>query len=317
MISKMSHSLPLLFLQNFLQILIVVIAQMFIPDTSKVLAPDVDVHKLDLSEYPQFDGIYASGNRKTHNFSTFDTAYSLGKRLAIERGFQIRINKTGFNRKEGIIYKYICCQKEGRSEASMKTKDGAARKRKRDSVRCDCKWTCKLVGLKTTTKAIGQLEFSDVTEEDQDLLWYWDGPEKAHAHNHAMDTFNGFGASGAEKSDSPRPVSRSPLTPAMRETPERDRQISLEQMILPTLKIRPEYSPTILPPPRAQPNLEFKCTSALPWAIFPRPLVLLEDTDTDTVPVAKRRISEASFQLVPTVTAKLQVKWEMRAGTVS
>ena len=182
---------------------------MFIPVSKNVLDPRVDVYKLDLKDFPDFERVYASCNADTFTFATFDTAYLFGKRLATENGFQIRIKTTGFNRKEGIIYKYICCQKQGRPEHGWKPKDGAARKRKRDSVRCDCKWTCKLMGIKTSARPASAAEFTELHERDTDLLWYYDRADKGHAHNHTMESgvpANNARSSSIDEGKSPRSV---------------------------------------------------------------------------------------------------------------
>lgn len=70
----------------------------------------------------------------------------------------------------------MCCQRQGLAEHGWKPKDGV-RKRHRTSVRCDCKWGCRLIGRRS------QLPHTDI----ESFVWVWDVPNQFHEHNHGPD----------------------------------------------------------------------------------------------------------------------------------
>ena len=191
---------------------------------------------MDLSALTEFPDLYFCRNDRAHSFTAFDTAYRFGKRVAKRFGFALRIKTTGLNKKDGIIYKYVCCQRQGQPDsvaASSKcrpmevavateavaqvTEAGQQpqpppppllRRRKRDSVRCDCRWGCKLIGVKTSAPsslpmmpstasggrggdagggdAAVAFRYPVLRDTDTDLIWFWDRPEREYAHNHPV-----------------------------------------------------------------------------------------------------------------------------------
>jgi hypothetical protein len=65
------------------------------------------------------------------------------------------------------------------------------RLRQRDSVRCDCKWNCKLLGVKINHEPVRTTDPQPPTprDSDSDLLWIWKkaDDDKEYEHNHVMD----------------------------------------------------------------------------------------------------------------------------------
>ena len=144
-----------------------------------------------LASIQNFSDLYFESNRAANPcFTSFEQAIHYGKNLANIMGFQLRIKTTGVNSREGIVYKYVCCQRQGLAEHGWKPKDGV-RLRQRDSVRCDCKWNCKLLGIKVDHEPISNTEPAPPTprDTDGDLLWIWrqSDDDKEYEHNHIMD----------------------------------------------------------------------------------------------------------------------------------
>ena len=147
--------------------------------------------QLDAQSFPYdaFDNLYRSrwpaSKPSQFVFSSFRLALQFGKRLAAARfGFQIRVKTTGVNKREGIVYKYICCRRQGLAEHGWKPKDGT-KQRKRHSVRCNCAWSAKLIGMKVYLPRT-QGSWPSLTDTDPDMVWWWD--ESGHnEHNHELD----------------------------------------------------------------------------------------------------------------------------------
>ena len=149
--------------------------------------PPHDYHRLD-----RFSALYFSPEKEfNYSFKTMEQAIQYAKRLANHIGFQLRIKTTGINARDGLVYKYVCCQRQGLAEHGWKPKHGH-RQRQRDSVRCDCKWNCKLIGVRiehsveATVDGIGPRSPRD---HDPDLMWVWKSADldKDFDHNHVMD----------------------------------------------------------------------------------------------------------------------------------
>jgi len=118
--------------------------------------------------YTQFEELYLTSNPSAPIFKTFEEAYAYGKHLGLQCGFHLRTKTTTVNQKEDVVTKFICCQRQGLAEHGWKPKNGI-RQRHRMSVRCDCKWGCRLVG------------------RNRGSVWYWDEPVHGHQHNHPLD----------------------------------------------------------------------------------------------------------------------------------
>lgn len=67
---------------------------------------------IDLSTITCFDDILAtnSDSQTRYYFGNFRQAFKFGQMISQLYGFGVRVKTTGYNYKEGIIYKYICCK---------------------------------------------------------------------------------------------------------------------------------------------------------------------------------------------------------------
>ena len=159
--------------------------------------------ELDENSFPcdSFNMIYRTNwprNGTRVMFTTFRAAFDFGKQLSSRFGFQLRVKTTGMNRRDGIIYKYICCKKQGLAEHGWKPK-GGTRQRRRHSVRCNCRWGCRLIGMRIQENLDPE---ANVTDTDAGMVWWWEKNDREINHNHPLD-FEGIPVRAARSPASP------------------------------------------------------------------------------------------------------------------
>ena len=114
-----------------------------------------------------FADLYLSLNPNAPTFASFKQAYNFGKTLAPQFGFHLRIKTTNLNTKDGVLYKYVCCQRQGLSiekspsstdepvspngspiVSGLADEDRPKRRLSKATSRCDCRWSCRIIGMK-------------------------------------------------------------------------------------------------------------------------------------------------------------------------
>ena len=141
-----------------------------------------------IDAYQHFQQLYAGQGGPT--FKTYHEAFLFGKRVAFQLGFQIRVKTTGYNHKEGIIYKYIACKRQGNPELRTnknqgQTRSTAALSSASKSSRCGCRWNARLVGLRQPY-ADANVDLKHVPDHAEGFSWYWCPGERFFEHNHPL-----------------------------------------------------------------------------------------------------------------------------------
>jgi hypothetical protein len=173
-----------------------------LPRKSNVI-PDSLVSEIPIDHLKQFPEVFENSR---YCFSSFEGAFRFGKRVVERLGFCIRIKTTGMNQNDGIIYKYVCCQRQGLPENT----------RRRRSVRCLCQWGCKIFGqVVERTKSskahpceeharffhAGSSKKYQLQEKPTNggrarktcfkstsMVWTWDTSDVCMEHNHKLST---------------------------------------------------------------------------------------------------------------------------------
>lgn len=160
-----------------------------------------DPKSFDISQFKaeKFSDLYVSLNSDAPTFSSFKQAYNYGKIMAPKFGFYLRIKTTNTNLREGVLYKYMCCQRQGAAQdpfaasgfnllyqTSRDVHDYQRRAIKTATMRCDCRWGCRIIGVKMTEPTNGH-NYKGITDRDSDMVWYWDRSDREVPHNHSLD----------------------------------------------------------------------------------------------------------------------------------
>jgi len=171
-----------------------------LPDERFLLTGHVNINELDVSHVHAFEDIYLENNPQTLSFTQYETALQYGKRVARKFGYDLRIKTTGYNHKEGVVYKYIVCRSEGLPSKRFKATSASPlmqqnshansvpRPERRCSKRTNCKWNSRLTGIRRDPLDADAENNNQLIHHSSDgLVWFWNRPDREYPHNHAPD----------------------------------------------------------------------------------------------------------------------------------
>ena len=219
----------------------------------------------DVESIKDFEELFCSDSVE-YQFSSFEEAIDFGRRVANRLGFDFRVKSTVYSEKDGVIHKYMCCNRQGFSSSSESSRS--------KSIRCGCRWNAKLLGI-AKGEAVPRPRSGGAKKKDEaPVVWIWDSPLHPQLHNHSLSPGGDPSIVSKVRGAMDSNVRQHKQPPQQRRTP---RQRTQEQVSR-TVQKQGQHPPLPPPPPPAQqqqqpmqppPQQHQNPTAALPHPTYP------------------------------------------------